>query len=76
MMNELTVYSRIEETIKRIKNKDDIEDVISDINEISNNLYELPLYHDFIEMMTLFNKTYHTCLVASGGESNESKRNV
>ena len=70
-MNELTIYSRIEETIERIKNKDDIEDVINDINEISDNLYKLPLYHDFIEMMALFNNTYHTCLVANGGESNE-----
>lgn len=64
-MNELTIYARIEETVEKIKNKEDMQDVISDINEISKNIYELPLYHDYIEMMTLFNKTYNTCLLAS-----------
>lgn len=70
-MNELTIYSKIEETTEKIKNKEDIQDVISDINEISHNLYELPLYHEFIEMMTLFNKTYDTCLIA--GKKGEVK---
>ena len=64
-MNELTIYARIEETVEKIKNKEDMQDVISNINEISKNLYELPLYHEFIEMMALFNKTYDTCLLAN-----------
>lgn len=64
-MNEVTIYSRIEEVVEKIKNKDDIQEVIEDINEISKNIYELPLYHDYIEMMALFNKTYNTCLLAS-----------
>lgn len=63
-MNEITIYAKIEETTKKINNKEDMQDVISDINEISRNLYELPLYHDFIEMMSLFNKVYETCLFA------------
>lgn len=64
-MTELTIYSQIEEVVEKIKNKDDIQEVIEYINEISKNIYELPLYHDYIEMMTLFNKTYNTCLLAS-----------
>ena len=64
-MNEVTIYAQIEKTTERIKNKDDMQEVIEDINEISKNLYELPLYHDYIEMMALFNKTYNTCLLAS-----------
>lgn len=57
-MNELTIYSQIEEVVEKIKNKNDIQEVIDDINEISKNIYELPLYHDYIEMIALFNKTY------------------
>lgn len=68
-MNELTIYSKIEETTQRIKNKEDMQDVISDINEISHNLYELPLYHEYIEMMALFNKIYDTCLLANTKEN-------
>ena len=63
-MNELTIYAKIEETTEKIKSEENMEDVISDINEISHNLYKLPLYHEFIEMMSLFNKTYDTCLIA------------
>ena len=64
-MNEVTIYSQIEEAVEKIKNKDDIQEVIEYINEISKNIHELPLYHDYIEMMALFNKTYNTCLLAS-----------
>ena len=64
-MNELTIYAKIEEVTERIKNKDDMQEVIDDINEICENIYKLPLYHDYIEMFALFNKTYNTCLVAS-----------
>lgn len=64
-MNELTIYSKIEEITQRIKNKEDMQNIISDINEISHNLYELPLYHEYIEMMALFNKIYDTCLLAN-----------
>ena len=64
-MNEVTIYSQIEEVVEKIKNKNDIQEVIEYINEISKNIYELPLYHDYIEMMALFNKTYNTCLLAS-----------
>ena len=71
-MNELTIYEKIEEATEKIKNKEDMQDVISDINEISHNLYELPLYHEFIEMMSLFNKTYDTCLIA--GEKIEENK--
>ncbi len=67
-MNEITIYAKIEETVKRIRNKDNMQEVINDINEICKNIYELPLYHDYIEMMALFNKTYNTCLVASENE--------
>ena len=63
-MNEITIYAQIESTTERIKNKDDMQSVIEDINEICKNIYELPLYHDYIEMMASFNKTYNTCLVA------------
>lgn len=68
-MSELTIYEKIEEIVEKIKNKEDIQDVISDINEISKNLYELPLYHEFIEMMALFNKIYDTCLLAGEKEA-------
>lgn len=64
-MNEATIYAQIEKTTERIKNKDDVQEVIKDINEICENIYKLSLYHDYIEMMALFNKTYNTCLVAS-----------
>ena len=64
-MNELTIYAQIENVTERIKHKDDMQEIISDINEVSKNIYELPLYHDYIEMMALFNKTYNTCLLAS-----------
>ena len=64
-MNELTIYAQIENVTERIKHKDDMREIISDINKICESIYELPLYHDYIEMMTLFNKTYNTCLVAS-----------
>ena len=64
-MNELTIYSKIEETTEKIKNKDDMQEIIHDINEICRNIYELPLYHDYIEMIALFNKTYKTCLLAN-----------
>ena len=64
-MNEVTIYEQIEKTTERIKNKDDMQEIIKDINEICENIYKLPLYHDYIEMFALFNKTYHTCLVAS-----------
>lgn len=64
-MNEVTIYSQIEKVVEKIKNKNDIQKVIEDINEISKNIYELPLYHDYIEMMALFNKIYNTCLLAS-----------
>ena len=63
-MNEITIYSKIEKTTEKIKNKENMQDVISDISEISHNLYELSLYHEFIEMMSLFNETYDTCLIA------------
>lgn len=64
-MNEVTIYLQIEEVVEKIKNENDIQEVIEDISQISRNLYELPLYHDYIEMMALFNKTYNTCLLAS-----------
>ena len=64
-MNEVTIYSQIEEAVERIKNKEDIQEIINDINKICKNIYKLPLYHDYIEMMALFNKTYNTCLLAS-----------
>ena len=64
-MNEVTIYSQIEEVVEKIKNKNDMQEVIEDINEVSKNIYELPLYHDYIEMMALFNKTYNTCLLAT-----------
>jgi hypothetical protein len=64
-MNEVAIHSQIEEVIEKIKNKNDIQGVIEDINEISKNIYELPLYHDYIEMIVLFNETYNTCLVAN-----------
>lgn len=64
-MNEVTIYAQIENTTERIKNKDDMQSVIEDINEICESIYKLPLYHDYIEMIALFNKTYNTCLLAS-----------
>lgn len=64
-MNEITIYAQIEKTTERIKSKDDMQEVIKDINEICENIYKLPLYNDYIEMLALFNKTYNTCLVAS-----------
>ena len=67
-MNELTIYAQIEKVTKKIKNKDNIQEIIDDINEICKNIYKLPLYHNYIEMMALFNKTYNTCLLASEKE--------
>lgn len=64
-MTELTIYSQIEEVVEKIKNKNDIQEVIEYINEISKNICKLPLYQDFIEMIALFNKTYNTCLLVS-----------
>ena len=64
-MNEVTIYSQIEEVVEKIKSKEDMQEVINDINKISKNIYELPLYHDYIEMIALFNKTYNTCLMAN-----------
>ena len=63
-MNELTIYAKIEETTEKIKNKEDMEDVIEDINEICKSLYKLPLYQECVAMMKLFNETYDTCLIA------------
>lgn len=72
-MNELTIYSKIEKTTEKIKNKENMQDVISDISEISHNLYELPLYHEFIEMMSLFNEIYDTCLIADTKSTKKGK---
>lgn len=33
-MNEITIYSQIEEVVEKIKNKKDIQDVIEDIQDV------------------------------------------
>ena len=61
---ETTIYKQIKETIQKIISKEDMYDIISDINKIRDDLYKLPLYHEFIEMVALFEKTYNTALMA------------
>jgi len=64
-MNHMTLYQKISETTEKIKNKEDMQDIISNINEISHDLYEEPLYHEFMNMMSLFQEVYDTCLLAN-----------
>lgn len=60
-----STINKINETTEKIKNKDNIEDVIKDINEINNYFKEDEVWQEYSKMNQLFMEIYNTCLIAN-----------
>lgn len=52
----------------KIKNKDNIEEVIKNINDIFNYFKNDEVWQEYSKMYQLFMNTYNTCLLANDKE--------
>ena len=57
-MNELTIFSKIDDLKERINNKEDKSNILKEINEVLKNIQELPIQKEFRELIMLYEKTY------------------
>ena len=66
-MNELTIYSRIEEIKSELNNANanDKENFLEAINEVLKEIMDLPIMGEYRELIKLYENKFDTCLLAN-----------
>ena len=67
MMNELTIYSRIEAVKSELNyaNDCDKDNFLEEINDIFKEIMNLPIMEEYTELVRLYENKFNTCLLAN-----------